>query len=258
MREAETPRKSDTYLLVHFVMPIYWTTKEQREWLNTKASEYLNARARNNTSRFVKSVHTEFSKKWPEREILFPTPVGQEPVELTADKQRELDEFTLKRFNVCVPILHYNQTYQDFMVQQLVTWFQRNALPDGRRSSRKACTTLINKYRKRSRQYQSGEMYGKLYPDRVQVEFNKHTAGALEKLTNGEVLNLRRKIAAELWELADKEESEEATKVAEELEKARIAKEESESARERAEAAEKDGEVPSEGDMTDLNIRHRE
>lgn len=81
-------------------MPAYWTTREQRDWLQAKVGAFLEARSRHRTIRFVKGVHAEFSREWPERDILFPAKDGEPRGELTKQQEEELDDFTAKRVKV--------------------------------------------------------------------------------------------------------------------------------------------------------------
>lgn len=84
-------------------------------------------------------------------------------------------------------------------------------------------------------------MYAKLFHEKVLGVYEECKATFDHVLSRGERLNLTRKIANELWEKADAENSEEARKVAEELEKGRVA-------REHKEMADEDVEM---GDQTD-------
>lgn len=81
-------------------MPAFWTSPEQRTWLQAKVGLFLDARSRHRTIRFVKGVHAEFSREWPERDALFPATDGEPRLELTDAQKEELSEFTAKRFKV--------------------------------------------------------------------------------------------------------------------------------------------------------------
>lgn len=83
---------------------------------------------------------------------------------------------------------------------------------------------LLDKYRKRTRQNQGGEVYAKLFRGKVQEVYEERKTTFDHTLTKGERLNLTRKIANELWEQADQDETEEARMVVEELEKRRVAR----------------------------------
>ncbi|TFK59706.1 hypothetical protein BDN72DRAFT_864939 [Pluteus cervinus] len=152
-------------------MPATWTSAEQKEFLQTKVQGFIEARGIGRGTRYAKSVHAEFSQRWSERDHLFPAEDGKPPRALTKAEEKSLDTL------------------------QILTWLQRNAAPRSRLAT-KAARRLLNRHRpKRKRIYQAGEIYTKLYSEKVNAVYQERK---VEGLSNGARLNLIRKIAEEL------------------------------------------------------------
>ncbi|TFK60710.1 hypothetical protein BDN72DRAFT_501071 [Pluteus cervinus] len=155
-------------------MPRRCFSKEQQDMLHTKIAGFIDAQGRGRGKAFARAIHAEFSKRWPEREELFP---GRRKITCKED--------------AAVQVLKEKKE------GQIYSYMQRNSGKRGRLTGR-AIQQLVRKHHnKRKRALQSGEIYGQLYPEKVSVVYQERKT---PNLSRGERLNLRRKITSELLE----------------------------------------------------------
>ncbi|TFK58988.1 hypothetical protein BDN72DRAFT_865518 [Pluteus cervinus] len=157
-------------------MPRRCFTKEQQGVLHTKLPGFIDAQGRGRGKAYVRAIHAEFSKRWPEQEELFP---GRRKIncgeELAVQALKEKRE-------------------------------GRNSGKRGRLTGR-AIQQLVRKHKnKRKRTLQSGEIYSQLYAEKVSAVYQERKT---PNLSRGARLNLRRKIATELLEGESEEVKEE-------------------------------------------------
>ncbi|TFK60995.1 hypothetical protein BDN72DRAFT_863943 [Pluteus cervinus] len=169
-------------------MPRTWTTVEQRAWLETKVSGFVDARTRGRSTAYAKGVHHAFAKIWPELDELFAQRINQRPINLTANEAEDLKVYKRKR------------------AVQILNWLQRNSTQRGRRANRAVKVLLRNHAPRRQRTYQLGEVYNKLYPEKVNTVYQERKD---ESLSKGQRLNLIKKISEELLEDETEEVKEE-------------------------------------------------
>ncbi|TFK61237.1 hypothetical protein BDN72DRAFT_863752 [Pluteus cervinus] len=163
-------------------MPVYWTNLEQRVFLATKIAGAIEACKLGRSTRYAKSVHREFSECWPERDALLPRGADGALI-LTAEVSPAALKAEVKKRE-----------------RQVTQWLQRNAFTDGRKSSRGAVTQLLDKYRNKSKRLnQEGEMYVKLYPEKVSAAFQVRKDEIDDIESSGARLNFHRKIAKEMF-----------------------------------------------------------
>ncbi|TFK60095.1 hypothetical protein BDN72DRAFT_905269 [Pluteus cervinus] len=160
-------------------MPRTWTTVEQKGWLGTKVAGFIDARARGRSTAYAKSIHHSFSEIWPELDALFVHRTGDRPINLNAAELDELKAYKKKRG------------------LQIFQWLQRNSTQRGRLANRAVKVLMRNHGPRRRRTYQLGEIYNKLYPERVSAVYQERK---VEGLSRGQRLNLIKKISDELLE----------------------------------------------------------
>ncbi|TFK59262.1 hypothetical protein BDN72DRAFT_865299 [Pluteus cervinus] len=164
-------------------MPKRCFDKDQLAMLQTKVGGFLDAQSRGRGKAYARAVHSEFSKRWPEREELFPgrrkiKPEEEAKIQLLREKKEG----------------------------QILSWLHRSSAPRGRLTGR-AIQHLVRKHRnKRKRAYQPGEVYNQLYPAKVNAVYEEQKT---PDLSRGQRLNLIRKIANELLEGESEEVKEE-------------------------------------------------
>jgi hypothetical protein len=71
-------------------MPKHWTSDEQKIWLQSMISEYLDAQKKGRLLRFFAGLNESFFDKWPERQAAFPAPPGIPAIPLTPDQNMVL------------------------------------------------------------------------------------------------------------------------------------------------------------------------
>ncbi|TFK59623.1 hypothetical protein BDN72DRAFT_905671 [Pluteus cervinus] len=157
-------------------MPATWTTDEQKAWMFTKIPGFIEARGRSRSTAYAKGVHKAFSDSWPEVDALGLTP-GQDG-RLSAADEEALQLFKKKR-------------------GKILAWLQRNSTQRGRMANRAVKHLMASHGVKRRRTYQPGELYNKLYPEKVAATYQERKQ---EGMTRGQRLNLIKKISDELLE----------------------------------------------------------
>ncbi|TFK60483.1 hypothetical protein BDN72DRAFT_939921 [Pluteus cervinus] len=170
-------------------MPRSWTTDEQRVWLETKLPDFISARSRGRSTAYAKGVHHSFSQNWPDIEALFEERFRTEPhpLNLSTEDLVKLQTFKKKR-------------------AAIQSWLQRNSTQRGRTANRAVRALLRNSAPRRRRAYQLGEVYNKLYPEKVSAVYQERK---VEGLSRGQRLNLIKKISDELLEAETDEVKEE-------------------------------------------------
>ncbi|TFK57883.1 hypothetical protein BDN72DRAFT_919356 [Pluteus cervinus] len=148
-------------------MPRRCFSKEQQDMLHTRIPGFIDAQGRGRGKAYARAIHAEFSKRWPEREELFP---GRRKIKCSEE--------------AAVQVLKEKKE-------------GRNSGKRGRLTGR-AIQQLVRKHHnKRKRALQSGEIYGQLYGEKISAVYQERKT---PNLSRGERLNLRRKIASELLE----------------------------------------------------------
>ncbi|TFK60234.1 hypothetical protein BDN72DRAFT_864529 [Pluteus cervinus] len=164
-------------------MPKRCFDKDQLAMLQTKVGGFLDAQSRGRGKAYARAVHSEFSKRWPEHEELFP---GRRKIKAEDEAKVQL--------------------LREKKEGQILSWLHRSSAPRGRLTGR-AIQQLVRKHRnKRKRAYQPGEVYNQLYPAKVNAAYEEQKTPDLSK---GQRLNLIRKIANELLENESEEVKEE-------------------------------------------------
>ncbi|TFK58843.1 hypothetical protein BDN72DRAFT_906367 [Pluteus cervinus] len=160
-------------------MPRSWTTVEQKAWLETKIAGFADARTRGRSTAYAKAVHHAFAEVWPELDELFAHRTSQRPINLSPGDVEEL------------------RIYQRKRGVQILSWLQRNSTQRGRLANRAVRVLLRNHGPRRRRTYQLGEVYNKLYPEKVNAVYQERK---VDGLSRGQRLNLIKKISEELLE----------------------------------------------------------
>jgi hypothetical protein len=81
-------------------MPKHWTSDEQKVWLQSKISDYLDAQKTNRLLRFYARLGELFFEQWPERQAIFPAPPGIPAIPLTPDQNLTLQHAIATRKGV--------------------------------------------------------------------------------------------------------------------------------------------------------------
>ncbi|KAF8805688.1 hypothetical protein BYT27DRAFT_7258051 [Phlegmacium glaucopus] len=164
-----------------------WASQDQTEFLWTFISDYYKI---NKGDKNYVPFWTRLREKWfelyPEHEVCFP---DKEVDDVLPDEQARVTEDIQAR------------------IKQLKTWFRWRVNPRASTGGRRGRLADLEPFEERTRQLKDYEMYSKLYYDekiKPLVEEVENELGSME-LSKGEKLNLRKRIARDLYEGEDED-----------------------------------------------------
>lgn len=178
-----------------------WASQDQTEFLWTFISEYYKInKGDKNYGPFWTDLREKWFEQYPEHEVCFP---DKEVNDLRPAEQAQLTESIQERIKVSVAFWRHI-IWLSWDVQQLKTWFRWRVNPRASAGGRRG---RLEPFEERTRQLKDYEMYSKLYYDekiKPLVEEVENELGSVE-LSKGEKLNLRKRIARDLYEGEDED-----------------------------------------------------
>lgn len=182
-----------------------WANQDQIEFLWSFISEYYKInKGDKNYVPFWSRLKEKWFELYPEHKVCFP---DKELDDLLPDEVACVTESIQARIKVTDSLNFNKQHLTRWDLQQLKTWFRWRVNPRATTGGRRGRLADLELFEERTRQLKDYEMYSKLYYDekiKPLVEEVEEELGSME-LSKGEKLNLRKRIAKDLYEGEDED-----------------------------------------------------
>ena len=180
-----------------------WASQDQTEFLWSFISEYIKI---NKGDKNYVPFWTRLREKWfelyPEHEVCFPEKDLDDLLPVEEAQVTENIQACIKVIESCILMTHYLTIWN---LQQLKTWFRWRVNPRATTGGRRGRLADLEPFGERTRQLKDYEMYSKLYYDEKIRPVVEEVEDGLEnmELSKGEKLNLRKRIARDLYDGED-------------------------------------------------------